>query len=96
MTTKVKEAREWINLGVTVLGPILITWLVWSIDSKLDNQKLSIEAHVSDTYVSKTWYESDRTETNKRLDTISQSVQKIETDVATMKGRQERSSSRVQ
>jgi len=57
------------------------------VDAKLDNQRLSIESRANDTFVSKQNYDSDRNETNKRLDQISADVSSIKIDIATMKGR---------
>lgn len=86
MKEKYKELREWVNLLVTILIPIL----VWMINTKLDNQRMAIEATAAKTYVSKEWYDSDRSETNKRLDGISADISTIKIDIATMKGRQSR------
>lgn len=84
---KSKEIREWINLAVTIIGPAVLAWLIWSMDSKLDNQRLSIEAKANERFVAKEAYESDRTETNRRLDIISSDLSTIKIDIATMKGR---------
>jgi hypothetical protein len=87
---KFKELREWANLFLTIAGPIFIAWLIWSVNTKLDNQRLNIESKAAETYVSKQWYEADRAETNKRLDTISADISTIKIDLATMKGRNSR------
>lgn len=90
MKDKFKELREWLNLLLTILGPVFIAWLIWSVNQKLDNQRMSIEASTAEKYVSKQWYEADRSDTNKRLDAISADISTIKIDIATMKGRASR------
>lgn len=90
MNNKFKELREWLNLAFTFLGPVIIASLIWAVNQKLDNQRMSIEASASEKYVSKIGYESDRSDTNKRLDVISADIGTIKIDIATMKGRQSR------
>lgn len=90
MKDKFKEMREWLNLGGTLLGPIIIGSLLWAVNTKLDNQRMTIQAEAAKTYVTKEAYDADRNETNKRLDMISADISTIKIDIATMKGRQSR------
>lgn len=81
---------EKINLTATIIGPIVIVaflgWMEWSFNARLTIDSQAKDAFNAATYVPKTWYEKNQDETNRRLDSISSDVSKIQQDVATLRG----------
>jgi hypothetical protein len=81
---------EKLNLAATIVGPIaivgMIGWATWSFNTKMSNLFLEEDKHNTETYVPKAWFEKSHEETNKKLDTLSDNVNKVNEDVATIKG----------
>lgn len=86
MKEKVKEAREWVNLAVTIVGPMVIAWLLWSMNSRLQVERLEIQKESDSKY--QTLSDADRfqTLTNNKLDKLADGMSAVRDDVATIKG----------
>lgn len=83
---------EKVNLTVTIIaafgtvvGPIVLGAILWSIDAKITMRINEEDKAVAASYVSKPWFEASHAETKKAIADLDAKIEPMKTDIEVIK-----------
>jgi hypothetical protein len=85
--TTVSIARDWANLLITILTPILVSIGIYLFNTKMDNLHLTVTNEMNDRYVAKQTFDAANADTNHRIDELSQKMDTVGREVSEINGR---------
>ena len=81
---------EKINLAATIAGPVilalLMAWLNWSFDAKLQIDRDESDKFNAANFVAKPWFEKSHDELMTKLDTLTKSLNALQNHVSMLDG----------